>query len=88
MTRQAGCPGCARSIPADPPKPLPPQCPSRLSASASLWQIPRATSMPANTLAHGGGEPFVYKLGGAKVRSYCLVFVPTIREIRDFYREM
>eukprot|EP01052_Picozoa_sp_SAG31_P010466 SAG31_NODE_574_length_13967_cov_7.512042_6_plen_128_part_00 len=24
----------------------------------------------------------------AKVRSYFLVFVPTIREIRDFYREM
>eukprot|EP01052_Picozoa_sp_SAG31_P041938 SAG31_NODE_6503_length_1993_cov_5.581837_2_plen_68_part_00 len=23
-----------------------------------------------------------------KVRSYFLVFVPTIREIRDFYREM
>eukprot|EP01052_Picozoa_sp_SAG31_P056619 SAG31_NODE_16307_length_714_cov_0.826016_1_plen_60_part_10 len=24
----------------------------------------------------------------AQVRSYFLVFVPTIREIRDFYREM
>eukprot|EP01052_Picozoa_sp_SAG31_P000578 SAG31_NODE_17_length_35773_cov_25.999271_3_plen_62_part_00 len=25
---------------------------------------------------------------GGQVRSYFLVFVPTIREIRDFYREM
>eukprot|EP01052_Picozoa_sp_SAG31_P046892 SAG31_NODE_9152_length_1325_cov_1.396411_1_plen_275_part_00 len=25
---------------------------------------------------------------GVEVRSYCLVFVPTVREIRDFYREM
>eukprot|EP01052_Picozoa_sp_SAG31_P033781 SAG31_NODE_3862_length_3810_cov_32.413096_4_plen_91_part_00 len=41
-----------------------------------------------NCTAKGGVGPFAAVLWRAQVRSYFLVFVPAIREIRDFYREM
>eukprot|EP01052_Picozoa_sp_SAG31_P027294 SAG31_NODE_2542_length_5534_cov_31.055934_3_plen_60_part_00 len=33
-------------------------------------------------------QMYILSISGLLVRSYFLVFVPTIRESRDFYREM
>eukprot|EP01052_Picozoa_sp_SAG31_P032248 SAG31_NODE_3515_length_4170_cov_7.908131_5_plen_198_part_00 len=51
----------------------------------SLPSAPLQLTLCCNPLAAQGAH---VPAGAVEVRSYFLVFVPTIREIRDFYREM
>eukprot|EP01052_Picozoa_sp_SAG31_P025424 SAG31_NODE_2227_length_6148_cov_5.268309_11_plen_94_part_00 len=55
---------------------------SRTDSMADLWLYRRASDglFLLNYLVQSNSSD--------QVRSYFLVFVPTIREIRDFYREM
>eukprot|EP01052_Picozoa_sp_SAG31_P024716 SAG31_NODE_2121_length_6404_cov_17.936875_5_plen_194_part_00 len=55
------------------------------SDSGQTWSRPRSLAAALTPLcASANAGPG----RGVQVRSYFLIFVPTIREIRDFYREM
>eukprot|EP01052_Picozoa_sp_SAG31_P024995 SAG31_NODE_2164_length_6283_cov_2.762451_2_plen_110_part_00 len=56
-------------------------CAAQLPPKSNLKAV---LASGADLAVFSGGKGFM----GPQVRSYFLVFVPTIREIRDFYRKM